>query len=219
MKQIIFISLIICGYTSFAQFQNGTTLADLNVNVYGTTYDGYYTVIQPDGSLGPLKYSQNNFQGNYTLAYNRFFNSSVLWGARVGYNHSKSEHTIVSTSLSKRHGVSIGPYMKKYFNLIDKLYFTLDLAPVVAFHQDNNDNGTDQSTSRTITYRLSLSPGLTYLLTERWWMSAGFGNFYYSLSHTKDVPDQGNPTIKEQNYGLYMNANSFSIGLQYVFIH
>lgn len=151
---------------------------------------------------------------------------TVMLGIRLGYEHSKSavefeDYYANGDETTTMNLISVGPYLKTFLPLNEKLYFTITGSVNFGFgtqttvDHEFNDEETEADLDR---FRTEVSPGLSYFVSPRWALTASFGQLYYAKEKFKieSSIDGGEDSTQEfSDGGLSLNVNTFSIGVQY----
>lgn len=188
---------------------------------------------------GSVGYSQeetnsgNNKTENFNVipTFGYFVGTNLAVGLGVGYQTQKETNiattqlpgaTIVSTNEVKEPAFVVAPFVRKYWNLSDKLYIFGQLAVPMQFGKTEIDNTsvttagsstTTTTTSSEAKYTqvgVTVKPGLDYFLNKNWSIEATIGEFGYNNYKPKD----GEAT---NNYNFGLNLSSVTFGVKYVF--
>ncbi|MEO1054388.1 MAG: hypothetical protein AAFX87_27365, partial [Bacteroidota bacterium] len=148
-----------------------------------------------------------------------FTNESTLIGIGLAYERSSFE--ILNTSggttstdfTRKENAFFINPYFAKYSKLTDQLYFTTFFDFMAGLGTEKLGEN-DEIENDVFELRFSVSPGLTYFVSEKWALRAQIGQLFYEWRRVEISPDNGDRVNKDNSYGLNFNLNTFTIGFQ-----
>lgn len=145
-----------------------------------------------------------------------FFTSETFsLGAGVSFDFSRSSadnngaKSKYSTNL-----VSLTTTATRYFNLVDKLYFTGALT--LAGGAGITKNEPDETKYNMYEVRTNVAPGLAYFISNRWMVTTTIGSLFANYRWRKfNGPVEGNK-YNEFNGGLSFELNTFSVGFRYL---
>lgn len=214
MKQIFIIFFITSSFNSFSQIKKGSILAGASLSFNGSKFDESFAYTDFNGDVVYNSWEVKNTYGYVSLNYGVFSNASTLWGASVGYNYDNNTSEVPASN-SNSNTLSFGVNLRKYRKLHEKWYFTLNLKPRAGF---TRTKGGDQYQfkSSAITYNIGIAPGLTYFINSQWILSSELGSLFYEIKHTKQLSIPGEPVLDYQEYGLSLQANTFSVSVYYL---
>lgn len=138
-------------------------------------------------------------------------------GMGIGLHHllSKSKWD-EGESRSKSQALYLSPYARKYVALTDFLLLHGTGSVSIGFGR-NLENGQQDDdyrlTSRSNSFRVGISPGLTYLATPKLGITASFGYLSYEVSNRTYLAYQHQSEHAYRDKGFYANLSSSSLGL------
>jgi len=164
-----------------------------------------------------------------------FVAPNLAVGAGLGYINRRTEHNYDSSYGSfinffdytgKTNALAVAPFIRKYWNLSDKLYFFGQLEIPMEFGKINQDAivTTMDGTSGVISVQtlsverkytsvgVNVKPGLDYFLSKNWSVEATVGEFGYRNFKYKNEDD-----TDRKNYKAGLNLSAVSFGVKYVF--
>lgn len=152
-----------------------------------------------------------------------FVTESLLIGMGIGYEYRyrKSrtfrDGTSDFPSSRKSNSFSFNPYLQKFYKLTDNLFFSPSLNMLIGGgNVERNEN--ENTEGDIFEFRVNISPGLTYFVSEKWAVSTTFGQIFYNRTREDVEPASGNVGEWEfinKEYGFDLSFNSFSLGIQY----
>ena len=152
-----------------------------------------------------LGFSSNDNESTFLLGpkigYWLNDNSALVGGIFYTSNKDKTQDPEVTTS-----GFGIGAQYRFCWHSGDNFYFYL--APGVDYASLKADNGTNDV--KTNTFNVSLSPGISYMLADKWSINAEMGLLNYNSTKVGDFD-------AATQFDVDMNMSSLSFGLWYHF--
>ena len=152
-----------------------------------------------------------------------FVTESLLLGIGIGYeyHYGKSGGFIdgVSDFPSSRKSNSFlfNPYLQKFYKITDNLFFSPSLNMLIGGGNVERKE-TENTDGDIFEFRVSISPGLTYFVSEKWAVSTTIGQVFYNRSREDVAPASGNIGEWEfisKELGFDLSFNTFSLGIQY----
>ena len=133
-----------------------------------------------------------------------FLNEKIALGGSIGYSVSnqKFKHLHGATSYSDSYSISVGFFVRRYFQISDNFFILLDGNP---YYQHNSYENPSNSDLKGYSIGLSVKPVLSFFPSKNWGFEASFGEI--AFEHT-DAFDQ-----KINYFGL--GLGSFNFGLTY----
>ncbi|MPQ48889.1 hypothetical protein GCQ56_17970 [Marinifilum sp. N1E240] len=199
-----------------AQIQKGSIIIGGDLNYNGKDYS------QKPSPVGNLTINRESNNLKIAPQISFFASESTLIGLGLTFEHSDYKniqrtiyqdgtsviHSEEITSKEKRNLFLINPYVTKYSKLKDKFYFTTRVNLMVGFGK--------QDDSKLTEFRVNATPGLAYFVSNKWALTCNVGQIYYNRTRSKlDMDNFSNKSINE-DYGINVKFNSFTIGFQYV---
>ena len=211
--------------TITAQFQKGTTLTGGDVSFNGQTVKEEFSVFSP---IVNEELKRNFLAINPKIGF--FTSESTLFGIGLVFERNYTESLIsfrsisddppfsnTSTTIDRDFVFLLNPYFSHYQQLVEKLYFTTNINFLVGF--GGGKYRVDETIETDlIALRFNVSPGLTYVVSEKWLLNAEIGQAFYNWTRESLSTDVGlseDPINRNNNYGLSFSLNTFSIGFQY----
>lgn len=218
MKQLLILFLLIIQTQAYCQDFSG------KIQLGGT---GSFFIDQTE-----QEYAINNFLVQDELKtqtisiipqFGYFVSNMILVGGRIGYSNIKTKQVgsidgsiridnEIKTSLFK-----LGPYVRFHKSLNEQLLLFLQGNIDLGFGTRENRR-TDPTVDESIfEVETGLRPGLLLMVSENVGIESTFGFLGYKLSQTKlkDSDLDNTPTNKDQDFGLDLNLNTFSLGIQF----
>ncbi|MEM6765189.1 MAG: outer membrane beta-barrel protein [Bacteroidota bacterium] len=152
-----------------------------------------------------------------------FLNESTILGVGLAYEYASfkqkfTDPLFVEVESSQTSNlVLLNPYLIKYMDLTDKLYFTTSINLLAGIGGNDIENDREIE-SDLLVIRLNVSPGLTYFFSEKWAVNAGIGQLFYNRIQETLEEDGGSgdePRNVENSFGASFDFNTFTIGFQY----
>ena len=155
----------------------------------------------------------DNFSFGIRPEVGYFLADNLEGGVRFGYGYSENNYEEPSRDQVKSHTFMFSPYLRKFINLSSKFAFSVTGSVNYTIHQ-RDDYSADEHTGqiRSQEYGVIASPGVYFLLNDRFTLNATVGQLYYRyLESSRDGED-----IESTNqYGLSANFNHIFLGLTY----
>ncbi|PTB91185.1 hypothetical protein C9994_16010 [Marivirga lumbricoides] len=154
-----------------------------------------------------------------------FVSDKVLIGGRIGYSNVKVEQfgsgngSIVIDNEIKTSLFKIGPYARFHKSLNEQLLLFMQGNIDVGFGTRKNGR-TDETVDESIfEIEAGVRPGILLMVSDKVGIESTFGFLGYKLSQAKlkDTNLDPTPTNKDQDFGLDLNLNTFSVGIQFYF--
>lgn len=220
MKKLIVVLIALIPSLSSAQISKGAQLLEGNFSLTSSKSDDEFST----------NYAQDSKQQNTFFAarprFGFFLNETFLLGFGLSYEFRKityeTEYTfgqpIIYTSVQKRNMYFFNPYVQKYINLSDKLYLTLSGNLKIGLGDSSYEVNSNKTETEALEFEVSIAPGLTYFVSNKWALTANFGSLYYDHykeTLTTDVGVDEDPVNVDKNFGASFQFNTFSIGFQY----
>lgn len=221
MKKLLpIILLITIPLVASAQFEKGlkqvggvfTAFQDQSENGY-TTSGGFITSFESTSSeiriiprLG--FFVSDNTSIGFGIGYSRLFNSNTQLA--VNEQTFDVESTISTLELEF--------YSRFHKSISDN--FLLFLQPTLTGSFGNSSVGPEgELESRVIGYGIGVTPGLVYMLNDKFGLEAAFGRLGYSRQTSiLDEPDLDSDIKNiDTSFGIDLSLRSFELGLQYYF--
>jgi hypothetical protein len=145
-----------------------------------------------------------------------FTSDRLLVGGGLSYQFSRQESQYISggqyTNTMNQYGINI--FVREFFPLGEKVFVTA--SGILSLEKGKQEAKGETSTSESdiFQYGVSVVPGLTYFLNDRWALTATLGSLYYKFTETEycgAFDGKENTT----DYGLSLNFNTFTVGVQY----
>ena len=163
------------------------------------------------GQLSLYGYSDSGskrFSSSLSPSLGIFVTNGWLLGPSFSYFFSRYKNAAGTPSeiLSHVHKPGVGVFARRYFHITDKLFAHLSFRTKLDLVYSISSNSGITISDHKLEFINELSPGLTYFLTPKLSAFVNFGVIRYGM-------DTGpNPS---QEFNLSLNANTFSIGVQY----
>ncbi len=220
MKRILIaISIITISSSLNAQVQKGAILIGGSFSYSGSSDTNEFSV-RNSGFIN------DEFKRNFIAARPQigfFTTESILLGIGLTYEYSFLKHHnsfngIPNTPfIQKSNIIFINPYLTKFSRLVDKLYFTTSVNLLAGIGEEKfGENG--EVETNIFEFRINITPGLTYFISDKWALRSSIGQLFYNRKQEKLTTDIGlseDPKNINNNYGLRLSFNTFTIGFQY----
>jgi hypothetical protein len=130
-----------------------------------------------------LNVDAKTFQLNTSVSYAYLF--AHRWAVGVTPSFQLQKYNVYGDNHVRKFGV--GPFVRRYFSVNEKLLFHLDAGMNAIFGQSWIVNGGDKSPKTTGTdLNFYFAPGASYFVTEKIALVATLGRIEYASSKTKD---------------------------------
>lgn len=218
MKKILLIAFLLSPCCAFSQLSKGSILLE------GSGVINFNKTENEQVSSG-FSGESSSFFMSLRPQIGIFVSESFLIGAGVTYNFNSSEGESSSTFFphatteSKGHDLLLTTYLRKYYRLNDKLYFTGTLNLMGGLGNSKTtrqeDGSPDEETGYDV-YRLqaNISPGLVYFVSNKWAITTSVGQLYSNFRWQNPEQDEGNKNFSA-DAGLNFQFNTFTVGVQY----
>ena len=215
---VVCLGLILFSIDSSAQVQKGAILTGGGLNFNMRNDKEEFSVLS---SIVYDKYKTTFMTLNPRIGL--FISQSTLLGVGLTYEHTNidirysSNGAFLGPSIEKRNVLFVNPYFTKFNNISDKLYFTTTINGLVGIGKGKFGED-DEIETNIFGFRVNVSPGIVYFISERLALNGGIGQLFYNYEQETLATDIGlpaQPKNKNHNYGLSFSLNTFRIGLQY----
>lgn len=217
MKVSLLVGFLLISGTAFSQLTKGALLLE------GSGSLGFS---KSDDEYGTSQTSENkSFQFSLRPSLGIMLSEKWMLGAGIGYNYRSSFsendiNSIAQTSDRITNTFLLTTFLRRYAHLTDKLYFTatLNASGGLGKSKDVTDyEGIDPETSKYDTYEAGVSvvPGLTYFVTNKWAITGSIGQVYVNFDWRESQNEDEKSKHFATNGGLNFSLNTFSIGVQY----
>ncbi len=184
-------------------------------------------------STGKSKSSENytSHQNSFTInpSFAKFTKSNQLCGIGVGYGYSRLQNKTPnnaqnSNSINQSLGVNV--FSQRFYSIAKKLYFTLNIPASVYYVYAKNTlestNAIIENKSNGYSLNVSVAPGLSYQLNNRWLFDAYLSNVInVGFSHSQSKTSNPNSKTKSDSFGIsssLSNTNLGNIGLGFRYL-
>jgi len=138
---------------------------------------------------------------------------------RYMYSLNKSTSNSYESS-SYEYSYLIGPFVRSYFPINEKFMFFLHFESKFGLKQYeylsvDEDNSWTSKSEKASHFNTAFYPGLSYRITNKLMIEAGFAKFSYSSSNGEVTRDNGDPENNKSSYFSF-RANYLSFGLTLV---
>ena len=197
MKKLLVASAIALFGLSNAQIAKGTTYISGQVGYEGVKNNN-------------TEVNNDTFSIVPTVGY--FVSNDVAVGLGIGYaTTSTKAPTLAGEAKNSTSAIVVEPFVRKYWNLGEKLYFFGQLSVPMAWGNDKAElSGTEVSKDKFSSYGVVIKPGLDYVINKNWSVEATIGKFGYESASYKDAESV-------ENYGFGLNFNNVGFGVKYFF--
>lgn len=210
---IIAVTLISCSVQ--AQLQKGAILMGGSMSYNGINNTQEFSAGYSSGS--DYKYTFVALKPKIGF----FLSESFLLGVGATFEHLSTEQEIFLNNpiiIEETSNVAfINPYFTKYIQLTDKFYFNTTANLLVGLGKQQYGDNSDREAD-IFEFRINLTPGLTYFISNRWALTCDVGNIFYNRRQEKLVTTvNSSDDLKnvDSNYGISLDFNAFSLGFQY----
>jgi hypothetical protein len=199
-----------------AQVNKGTFMVGGDVSYSGTHIDNEFSI---DGPLLSGGYKSNNIAIRPQIG--EMITNSLMLGVGLNYELNTLKSSSISSSSASRYEekskiILINPYLRKFRAITKNFYFTTTFNFLAGIGKGSYENGQNSYLETDLKiFRINITPGLTYFLSDKWAISGSFGRVYYNYQSEK--PSKIISIFKEtnnvtQNYGLDFSLESINIG-------
>lgn len=219
--KLLVLFILLFSKVSFAQITKGAVLTGGSVSLSisnsndddpssitsATDRKDFFIAFEPN--VGIFLSEKWLFQGGLTYVHNTVRYTSYV--PEFDGTHTKT----TQKSVQSVYGISAS--MVRYFRVKGNFFFTLDFNAGAGITK----NKTDYNGGTLYDYdgkRLSfhVAPGLTYFINNRWAATASIGSAYAQFNWmNRDKPETAVDNFSS-SFGLSLQANTFSIGVQYL---
>lgn len=205
---------------SQAQFAKGTkqvggvftAFKNQSENGY-TTADGF--IISTETTASEIRviprlgfFISDNTSIGFGIGYSRLFNSNT----QIAVNEQTFDIESTTSTLELE-------FFSRFHKPITDNFF-LFIQPTATGSFGNSTVGTDDELeANVIGYGIGVTPGLVYMLNDKFGLEAAFGRLGYSRqTSTLDEPDLDSDVKNiDTSFGIDLSLQSFELGLQYYF--
>lgn len=206
MKKFALIGLLVLLSTgAFAQTTAG------NISLGGSV--GFNTSSQ-DELNSENKYTM--FSINPSIGY--FVKDGLELGLNTqlvfGTNTTKSEGS-ASEAKNKDFGYAIGPYLRKYVSITEKLHFTATGGFGYQHSRTKNPDLDKELLSSASGYYITAVPGLTYFATPKLGFTATIGNIGYNSTTITDEQSTPKNELTSKQFEFDITPATATLGIRY----
>lgn len=213
MKQILLtVAIIITLYSqTSAQIQKGARLLEGVISFNSSSSKNeFYVSNWWISTNAESKATSFSFQPKIGF----FTSETFLVGIGADYEYSSYESS--PSSKQKTSLYFLNPYIRKYFVLKEKLFFTVSLNVLVGGGRDEYHSTSNVLDIDVFEWRTNVTPGLTYFVSNQWAVTANFGQLFYNYrKETVDHDLDDQPDNVDKSFGASFQFNTFGIGIQY----
>ena len=198
MKSIIVLLVAILRLAGFAQVQKGRSFVTGQLGFGGQ-----------DNKTAHSKTSNLNIAGTYGYV----FKDNWAVGLSPGYSNSETTNEYASYTTK---GYNVSVFARRYLQVVDKLYFSVQGSVGYYGNKSTEDyiltNEYDnRSDSKGV--NISLSPGATYFVTDRFAIEA----FLTGISYSRSKENSSSGTSHNNTFALNIGITSLSFGASIFF--
>ena len=161
---------------------------------------------------------QNSFTINPSIAKFTKANKLCGIGMSYGYTQQKTEsprNTQNTNSINQTIGVNV--FSQRFYSLSKNLYFTLNTPASVYYMFGKNivesSNSINESKGKGYTINISVAPGLSYQLNNRWLFDAYLSNLVnIGFSHSQSKSSNSNFKTKGNSFGVSSSLSNTNLG-------
>ena len=216
-KSTILILLIVLTSVANAQFTKGQKVLGGNIGF----------AVGKSESSDNFTSSQNSFTINPSFA--KFTKSNQLCGIGMGYGYSRQKSESPNNAQNSyiiNQTIGVNVFSQRLYSMAKKLYFTLNTPASIYYMFGKNivksSNSINESMGKGYSINLSLAPGVSYQLNNRWLFDAYLSNLVnVGFSHNQSKSSTSNYKTKSNNFGIsssLSNTNLGNIGLGFRYL-
>lgn len=161
---------------------------------------------------------RNSFWLNPRVGY--FATSTLVVGVGFNYRNDRFKRTDLGTNNNTIETVTnefaINPYIEKYFPIVEQLYVTTSFNVLIGTGKVKEEQP-ESFESDITSFSINLIPGLTYFVSDKFAISANFGQLFYNSRKVKNEPTTNR--VESENttnvFGLNASLDSFALGIRY----
>jgi hypothetical protein len=197
---------------SFGQTSSGTFMLGGSVNLNGRNYQ-----------TGPTE----NTSSGYSLPGQAgvFVRDNLALGLTFNYSSDEYQSEYMSngtSSISRNniHSYFVGPFVREYMPITDKLFFFGQGTAGLSYYQsqqETNMPGPDNpdSKSKSRGAFAELSPGFTYFITSKIGLDLNTAAFTYNYSKTRSGTISNESTNQSHGFNVGLDLASLSYGIRF----
>ncbi|CAH8283686.1 outer membrane protein with beta-barrel domain [Mariniflexile fucanivorans] len=211
MKTHLIIALLLMSTFTFAQTSEEKFEISKNQWLVGGSINFTSQNYESQNESYDSNYKRTSFFIKPDIGY--AIDSNLIIGVMPGFNIVNSKF-VESDDEYKSNGLSIAPYIRKYFAINNKLAFNVQGELMYSYQKSKNiysdsvTNTGSESDSNSIF--IGVRPGLTYSLTNKIYLNAHLGSIgYYS---DKSENDEGTIS-KSNNFNLNLSTSDLYFGV------
>lgn len=218
MKQILTLALLILQIHVFSQDLSGRIQLGGTASFFIDQTEQDYAV---NSFLVQDEFKTRTISITPQLGY--FVNDKVLIGGRVSYSNVKTEQLfsgngdILIDNEIKTNLFEIGPYARFHKSLNEQFLLFLQTNLDIGFGTRKNGRTGPTVDESMFEIEAGLRPGILLMVSDKLGIESTFGFLGYKLGQAKlkDTNLDPTPTNKDQDFGLDLNLNTFSLGIQF----
>lgn len=208
-----------------------TLLLIISTSIFAVNHTGDFLI------GGKISYSEYNYKNEFIdngfetyssretgklfliTNFGYFVSKSCVLGLGLQYNCSFSDYSSGSPSTSTAESYkgifSFVPFVTKYFKLNNNFSFNTTLQLEVGFGKDVFENE-DKTETELFKLGSSISPAISYSLSQNWLISLSFGSIYYDWTREMLAGNDDYKNI-DQRFGINLSLDKVYLGIQYIF--
>lgn len=217
MKKCLLILVgLFCFQISNAQISKGTRLLEGTLSFYNQKSEDQFAI---NGFPAFDELSNIDFKFNPRIAF--FTAENFAFGIGVNYEFNKAE---IKRSLNgdpqilmeqKSNLYLLNPFVRKFINLNDNIYFTVTANLQVGFGKVKYE-GDGSADSNLFAFRGNITPGVTLMLSDKWAATVNVGQLFYEYKkETLDIDLDPKPENVDNNIGITFQLSTIQCGIQY----
>jgi lipopolysaccharide assembly outer membrane protein LptD (OstA) len=139
---------------------------------------------QSSGGLNESETKASSFEVSPSIGY--FLNEKLSIGGGLGYsvNHQKNIYDFATQEYTSRY-ITVGAFVKRYFMISDKFFFTVRVNASYGRGVQINETGGSESKSKGYNIALSAQPSLLFFPSPKWGIEGSIGSL--GFAHYRDL--------------------------------
>lgn len=172
---------------------------------------GFQLQIEKDHEYAESETKTTDFSFIPSVGY--FVIDNLAVGINFNYSNSKTEYTILNNSnTSKSSSFAVGPFARYYMHTSNEDFIIY--GQVTTLFGSGKETDINDNKTKTSSFDIALSPGLTYFFNEHWAVELGFRGFGYN----KQDPDKDTDDDEYSTFQIGLNSLMPSaLGFRYYF--
>lgn len=211
MRKISLLSLaILLASAASAQISKGSTFIGGQLGAFKSKSE----------STGSISSSQENKGFEISPAFGKAIKENLIFGIDLSYGSAK--YSPGAGPVNESSSVGGGVFARKYFSLAKRFYFFGQVRTGYNHSETEQGNAPSKVITETNNINLGLYPGVSYALSTKFYIEAGFNNLAllgYSTGKQEQTSQLGPPNItkyKSFGFSTSLSTTDFTFAVRFI---